>query len=77
MKIPIDDVMRVLRFAPAGMTTAQLAEQLKLDRDALGGRLSKLAAYGQIEQSFERASPGMPGQPQRWCRWRHKEAAHA
>lgn len=73
-KIPIDDVLRVLRFAPQGMTTAEVAERLGSDNGTVAGRLSKLALYGKIERDWERTPTGPF---RRWCRWRMREGAHA
>lgn len=68
-KIMIDDLLRVLRFAPAGLTTVEVAEKLNLTNlNTLGGRLSKLADYGRIDRRFER-----PDVRTRRCRWHSKD----
>lgn len=70
-KIPIDDVLRVLRFAPQGMTTAEVAARLGSEPGTVSGRLSKLALYGQIDREYERVDNS------RRCRWRMKGDTHA
>lgn len=71
--IHIEDVERVLRLAPTGLTTAEVAEKLHQDTNKVSGRLSKLAAYGSIAREYERRD----GNNLRRCRWRLKEMAHA
>jgi predicted transcriptional regulator len=72
MKVPVDDVLSVLRFEPAGMKTVEVAAKMNLDAEMIGNKLSRMAAYGTIEQDVSRCECG-----RRIYRWRHKEAEHA
>lgn len=67
--INIDDVFRLLRAEPKGLTTAQLAQRLIVQKtNTLSVRLSKLADYGQIEREFVKSIK----QRQRFCVWKAK-----
>lgn len=65
-KLAADEIFRVLREAPDGLTTAQAAEQLGHPFQRVATRLSKMAMYGQIDREFVRG----PSHPPRWSQWR-------
>jgi hypothetical protein len=50
------NILQLMRAAPEGLTTVELATGLGASCRDLGGRLSKLAAYGEIER-LERPFP--------------------
>jgi hypothetical protein len=50
------NIFQLMQAAPEGLTTDELATGLGASCRDLGGRLSKLAAYGEIEK-LERAYP--------------------
>lgn len=79
-RIPLaDEVIRVLRGAPDGMTTRQVAGRLGID-DAgkVSARLSRLHAYGNLDREICRASTNDPRTtPARWYVWKLKEDARA
>lgn len=71
-----DDLIGALRFAPDGLTTAELAARFGADPATLSMKLSRLANYGRIDRAFEtRTRSGAA--PQRWCRWSIREQARA
>lgn len=75
-----DTLIGVLRCAPAGMTTREVAERIGTDNiDLVGSKLSKLASYGKITRSLRRAAEcrSPSGWPSRWYIWSMKEAGHA
>jgi DNA-binding Lrp family transcriptional regulator len=43
-------ILQMLQEAPQGLTTVELAKGLAASPRDVGGRLSKLAAYGEIEK---------------------------
>jgi hypothetical protein len=45
-----EKILRLLREAPEGLTSAAVAAELSVTSRQLGGPLSKLAAYGEIER---------------------------
>jgi hypothetical protein len=51
MSPKLTDLVAIVRLNPAGLTTRQIADRLAGDANSLSGKLSKLAAYGQISKS--------------------------
>ena len=49
MLIGREKILRLLRAGPQGLTSAAIAAELSVTSRQLGGPLSKLAAYGEIE----------------------------
>jgi DNA-binding MarR family transcriptional regulator len=50
-------IFSLLRAAPEGLTTIEVAAELGVTSGDVSGRLSKLAAYGEIEKSKGRLPP--------------------
>lgn len=78
----IDEVMRVLRNRPDGVTTREVVAEIgAVDIKCVSARLSRLAAYGKIEREVQRFQPGERDRtaPTKWYVWKLKvrEAAHA
>ena len=69
-----DRILAALRFAPPeGFTSAELAVKLGVHPYRMSTALSRLAAYGAIDQTFHRR----PDNPQRFCRWKHRDLTNA
>jgi hypothetical protein len=47
-----------LRMSPEGLTAREVSDKLSAIHYDAGGRLSKLAAYGEIEKMNERSASG-------------------
>lgn len=76
--IPLDDVLRVLRFAPDGLTSREVADRLGLPKDKVSLRLSKMASYGHIDREYRRGPlPGVRRGHRRWSVFRMKERVGA
>ncbi len=43
-------ILQLLRTAPEGLSSKEIATELGAGSDNVGGRLSKMAAYGEIEK---------------------------
>jgi hypothetical protein len=56
MPIGKQQILRLLEATPEGLTSVEVAAGLGASSHNIGGRLSKLAAYGEIER-LERSSP--------------------
>jgi hypothetical protein len=67
MSITTKQILEVLRAAPEGLTAKEVSARLNADSYDPGGRLSKLAAYGEIEK-ITTASPSGT------TKWRLKQA---
>lgn len=69
------ELIRVLRFAPDGLTTAQAAERLPGAKfQTVSSRLAKLHSYGKIDREFiRRTTPGAG--PSRWSIWKLPQPA--
>ena len=50
MSITTQQILEVLRAAPEGLTAKEVSAKLGASSYDAGGRLSKLAAYGEIEK---------------------------
>jgi Mn-dependent DtxR family transcriptional regulator len=44
------EIFQLLQAAPGGLTSVEIAAGLGVSSHRVGGRLSKLAAYGEIEK---------------------------
>jgi hypothetical protein len=66
MSITAQQIFDVLRIAPDGLTSKEVSAKLGIASYDAGGRLSKLAAYGQIERMKSPLSS-------RKARWRLKQ----
>jgi len=56
-------IFRLLRAAPEGLTTVEVAVGLGVTSGDVSGRLSKLAAYGEIGKLKSLLPPGRT----KWC----------
>ena len=56
-------ILRLLRAAPEGLTTVEVAVGLSVTSSDVSGRLSKLAAYGEIGKS----KSVLPRGEIKWC----------
>lgn len=74
-KLQADDILRVLRAAPDGLTTAEAAKELGHPVQRVSTRLSKMAMYGQIDREFVRGGPSNGAHAPRWSQWMVKQDA--
>ena len=51
MTIRRQQILQLLQGAPEGLTSVEVAAGLGAGSQDVGGRLSKLAAYGEVEKS--------------------------
>ena len=51
MSVTKQQILRLLQAAPEGLSTNEISARLGTGSYNAGGRLSKLAAYGEIEKS--------------------------
>ena len=58
MPISTQQILEVLRMSPEGLTAGEVSDKLSAIHYNAGGRLSKLAAYGEIEKMEELSSSG-------------------
>lgn len=74
MKIALDDIMRALRNAPEGLTTAEISKRInsQMPVASLSSKLSKLAQYGKIDRELKRGDGRW--MPPRWYVWKAKPA---
>ncbi len=67
-----DRLLTILQKHPQGVTTREIWAQFPgRNIDGISGQLSKLAAYGQIDKEYMRATDG--GEFRRWCVWKPKQ----
>jgi hypothetical protein len=58
MPISTLQILELLRMSPEGLTSTEVSEKLSSVHNNAGGRLSKLAAYGEIEKMKDRSPSG-------------------
>lgn len=64
-----DDIIRVLRSAPEGLTSAQTTARLPGAKlQTVSSRLAKLHSYGKIDRQFMRRTNNVG--PSRWSIWK-------
>jgi len=66
MPISSKQILEVLRMAPEGLTAREVSDKLDDVHYNAGGRLSKLAAYGEIEKMNERSASGKTKWRMKW-----------
>jgi hypothetical protein len=66
MPISTQQILEVLRMAPEGLTAREVSDKLDDVHYNAGGRLSKLAAYGEIEKMNERSASGKTKWRMKW-----------
>ena len=66
MSISTKQIIEVLRAAPEGLTAKEVSARLDAASYNAGGRLSKLAAYGEIEKMKNTSPSGK-------SKWRLKQ----
>jgi hypothetical protein len=66
MPISTQQILEVLRMSPEGLTAREVSDKLSAIHYDAGGRLSKLAAYGEIEKMKERTSSGKTKWRMKW-----------